>query len=118
MNFYAKVVKGDSVKLVFNIKTRDNESVDLTDYTAAAFTVKKRLNEAADIEKALGGGVTISDAPNGTVEVVLSPADTANLENGKYFANLQFTDDSENVYTMQSFGYTYFILELLANIDE
>lgn len=53
--------------------------VDLAGVTGIWFTARKSLDSAPFISKAIGTGVTVTNAAGGLARITLSPADTASL---------------------------------------
>ena len=119
MKMYARIVQGDDVDLVFNLKDKTEEAVDFTGATAITFKAKKTINGDAYISKSLGDGVALQ-SPATQIVVSLSDVDTndTNLPAGKYYFELQITDSSGNITTIRDFNDDLGILEVLADLDQ
>lgn len=89
---------GDNRLLVVTVKDENDVLIDIT---AAAFTwalSKADPNNppipapkgAAVVTKTVGSGITITDGPNGVLEVQILPADTETID-GAYYHELQMT---------------------------
>ena len=97
-----KIVKGDDLNYVLTVLDSSGVAQDLTGATAAVFTVKDEYtDENALIQKTLGSGVTLTDAANVVVTVVLTDSDT-DINAGLYKFDLQITDASGNIVTVRN----------------
>lgn len=87
------MIKGDT--LAFNVEVFDQTEAPLT-VDEAYFTCKKNINSwVKAFQKSLVDGITYEDD---ILVVRVAPEDTANLEAGRYFYDLQIVVGSD-VYT-------------------
>lgn len=96
--------RGDTAAWDFTVTEPDGTAVDLTDAEGIRFTAKDRasdLDADARIAKAIGSGVTVTDAPGGVVRVQLSTSDTSSLSVPLSLAfDLQLADSVGGIYTV------------------
>jgi len=92
------VRSGDDVTLVIQLTDSDGMAVDLSQ---TEITWGLAPSSVADprLIKTQNDGVTITDAPNGTIEIELAPADTSPLTYGDYYHEVQVVDDNDEVTT-------------------
>ena len=103
MSIFQSVVlvsKNDRI-LRFTVKDDALAVVNLTGFTAAIYKITSRVtNKIALLQKTLGGGVTITNATSGLIEVSLSDTDTDTLPAGRYYHELRLTDATNNDVTV------------------
>jgi hypothetical protein len=95
---------GDTRVLAFTVtQAGDSTPVDLTGATAIKWKCARKLSggfsSTVTLSKALGAGITVTDADAGQLQVLLSPADTAALS-GRFYHELEITDVAGNVSTV------------------
>ena len=92
---------GDDKTIIVTINNNDNQAVNLSGLLAAQFVAKKYAKSSTvDITKTLGGGITITDASNGKISIVLDSADTASLDPGEYYTETRIQDSSSRTGTV------------------
>lgn len=89
---YITMVRGDTLAFGMEIAGLD-QSLD-----TAFFTVKKELDGDITFQKSLGDG--IEDAGGGQYTIRVAPEDTASLDSGQYWYDLQIGVNSD-VYTVK-----------------
>ena len=95
-----KLTEGDSARFTVTVKDSAGAVVDLTGVTAIKWQMaRSAFATTADLSKALGSGVTITDAPGGVFQVDLTPADTADLL-GDFHHEAEVTDGAGDVATV------------------
>ena len=95
MNNNLFMVRGDTFR--FSVEIEGLEE----DLTSAYFSCKKNKDDTIYVfQKSLGNGIskTAETETSKTYEVVVAPEDTEEVEDGKYFYDLQIEVDGE-VYT-------------------
>ena len=86
------ITRGDS--LIFNFEVVDLQSA----LTSAYFSVKRNYSDTNYVvQKSLSNGITLVDT--GVYKVRVAPSDTANLDLGSYYYDLQI-NISGDVYTI------------------
>lgn len=60
------------------------------------FSVRRRFNTAVLFSKTIGSGITVTNAALGEATILVSAADTANLEWGKYRFDVLRTDNANS----------------------
>lgn len=95
-------VRGDTNEYEVAV-TRDAAVLDLQGATLK-FTVKRDLGDAdadAVFQKAIGTGITVTDAPNGACTLTIDPADTSALPAPRAFHyDLELTESDGRVTTV------------------
>ena len=74
--------------------TVTDEADAVIDVSSATFTwvMSGYPGDTADITKTVGSGITITDGPNGRIDIALAETDTVNLSaNGIYYHELWMT---------------------------
>ena len=99
------MVAGDSRTLRFTVTGDDGAAADLTGALSVRWgCVRRQANGSfvptPALEKTLGAGVTLIDPAGGTIEVTLSPSDTAALPGGRYHHQLELTSAAGDVATL------------------
>jgi hypothetical protein len=77
----------------------------LTGIQALVFTAKRTKDDTdAIILKAIGSGVTVTDAANGTAVIVIDPSDTASLSGNPdvLYYSLLVQDATDNIFELNS----------------
>ena len=95
---------GDSQVIGYTITDAESgDPVNLVAASAIKWRASKKLSSGFSptplLIKALGTGVSVTNAAAGTIQVVLAPADTALLA-GRFYHELEITDGSGNVSTV------------------
>ena len=88
------MVRGDTLALGINITDEDGEPLNVD---SAYFSCKKNYDEPYAFQKSLNDGITKSSDGNYVVRV--APADTADLDAGLYFYDLQ-VEKNGDVFTV------------------
>lgn len=88
---YIAMTRGDTLSFGIEIEGIDQ------DLGTAFFTCKKNHTENPVFQKSLGNGITKQEA--GKYAVRVAPGDTANLEPGKYYYDLEI-GIGDDVYTV------------------
>lgn len=52
------------------------------------------------LQKAIGTGITVTDAPNGALDISIASADTKTLKPGPYYYELEVVDSAGDVQTV------------------
>lgn len=91
------MVQGDSVALDFAITDQDGAVVDL-DGATIRWQMARSVYAAPMVEKAVGDGITVTDATGGLFTVTLDPADTATIT-GSFYFEVEIVDSFGNVST-------------------
>lgn len=82
---YITMVRGDTLSFGVEIKDQDGEYLDVE---TAYFTCKKNLNDDDPVfQKEMDTGITRDDT--GRYVVRVAPSDTADIEAGRYYYDLQ-----------------------------
>ena len=87
---------GDTRNIVITIVDSTSTAVPLGSVTDLTWALSKKASDsvtprgAAIVTKAIATGITVTDAPNGVISIILTPADTASLA-GEYYHELQMT---------------------------
>jgi hypothetical protein len=79
-----RLIKGDDITLRFTVVDEDGVAVNITGWAISWIMT-------SGLVKTVGAGVTITDAPNGVVEVEIDPVDTASLTEIHYCHKLRRT---------------------------
>jgi len=95
------VRSGDDVTLVIKLVDTEGAAVDLTG-TEITWGLAPSPVVDPRLIKTQNDGVTITDAPNGTIEIELAPADTSPLTSGEYHHEVQVVDGNGEVTTFVS----------------
>lgn len=99
-----EMYSGDTRTLNFTVTEADGvTAIDLSGISAIKWQCSKKLSSGfasvATLSKALGTGVTVTDALAGKLQVALSPIDTYALS-GRFYHELELTDGGGNVSTV------------------
>jgi len=90
------VYRGETLQRVFTYKDSDGVAVDLTGYSAS-MQVRKSLADGVALElSTVNSRITLGGAA-GTVTILVSAADTATIDVGQYFYDLELTSGSSVV---------------------
>lgn len=88
---YITMVRGDTLSFGVEIKDQDDSGVDID---TAFFTCKQNYTDTVNaFQKRLNSGIT--NRGDGNYVVRVAPEDTASLEPGKYFYDLQIGVNSD-----------------------
>jgi hypothetical protein len=92
---------GDTVKIKVTITDADNanDPKNLTGAQSIIWALAKAQGKAPLVTKTVGGGITVTDAPNGVCEVLLSVGDTPNFK-GSFYHEMQVVDATGNKSTV------------------
>jgi len=102
MTFSGTIIRGDDIELTINVVDENGDALDLTGITAAAFKLKETLSGSVVLTKTLGSGVTVTDAAEGELKVVLTNAETTLFKIRKHFFEIQITDASSKISTVRN----------------
>jgi len=85
------VFEGDDQNL--NVTVLDDSGNVVNISSASTIDWKMSTNESTSpsISKSLGGGITITDGPNGVFQIALSGSDTDGLASGTYYQASRIT---------------------------
>ena len=89
------IVAGDSTTVQFTVSNASGGILDLTGAQAVRWVMSAVPAPPAILSKALGSGITITNATGGVVQVALLSADTNTLS-GTYYHELQIEDVNSN----------------------
>lgn len=90
------VYRGETLQRVFTYKDSDGVAVDLTGYSAS-MQVRKSLADGVALElSTVNSRITLGGAA-GTVTLTVSATDTATVDVGQYFYDLELTSGSSVV---------------------
>ena len=90
------VYRGETLQRVFTYKDSDGVAVDLTGYSAS-MQVRKSLADGVALElSTVNSRITLGGAA-GTVTLLVSATDTATIDVGQYFYDLELTSESSVV---------------------
>lgn len=90
------VYRGETLQRVFTYKDADGVAVDLTGYSAS-MQVRKSLTDGVALElSTVNSRITLGGAA-GTVTLLVSATDTATIDVGQYFYDLELTSGSSVV---------------------
>lgn len=90
------VYRGETLQRVFTYKDSDGVAVDLTGYSAS-MQVRKSLADGVALElSTVNSRITLGGAA-GTVTLIVSATDTATVDVGQYFYDLELTSGSSVV---------------------
>lgn len=90
------VYRGETLQRVFTYKDSDGVAVDLTGYSAS-MQVRKSLADGVALElSTVNSRITLGGAA-GTVTLLVSATDTATIDVGQYFYDLELTSGSSVV---------------------
>jgi hypothetical protein len=92
---------GDSRDIVVTVTDSQGGAFDLTGAAIAWQLARSAGSTSPAVSKSLGGGIAITDGPNGVFTVTLDPADTAALS-GLYYHEAEVTDGAGNRSTVLS----------------
>jgi hypothetical protein len=84
-----------SFDVTYHVK-RDGVPLDLTDYTAGA---KFKQDIAASDESAIAFTTNITNAANGSINIALTPTQTAAMQIGKYVYDVSITNNTTSFKT-------------------
>lgn len=87
------VYAGDDVELDLTILKTDGTPYDLTGCQEVNYAIARDRKSAALVTKTLGSRITITDAVNGKVQIVITSTDTEALD-GTYYHEVQVVDAS------------------------
>ncbi len=112
-----EMFSGDSRTIRFTVTEADGSTpVDLAGCSAkwrASRKLSGGFSATPAISKAIGTGITVTDADAGELQVALAPADTAGLS-GRYYHELEITDGLGNVSTVAT-GTLAIVKDLIAD---
>jgi hypothetical protein len=96
-----ELFRGDSRTFDLAV-TRDEKAIDLSGALSVRVIFKVRSSDtAAVISKSLGGGVAVTDPPNGMIEITFVPGDTSALYAPQALVfDVEVTDSASNVVTV------------------
>lgn len=90
------VYRGETLQRVFTYKDSDGVAVDLTGYSAS-MQVRKSLADGVALElSTVNSRITLGGAA-GTVTLIVPATDTATIDVGQYFYDLELTSGSSVV---------------------
>lgn len=95
-----EMTQGDTAALDFAIVDAGGGAVDLMGATIR-WQMARSVRAAAILEKAIGSGITITDAAAGKFTVELDPTDTAAIT-GTFYHEVEIIDAVGNVSTPRS----------------
>ena len=91
---------GNDLVFTVTIKDENNVIVDLTGLVAATyFVARKPTSSSIVLTKTLGSGITVADAVNGVIQIVITNTDTTSLE-GDFYHELKIENSSNQIYTV------------------
>lgn len=102
MTFSGTLIRGDDIELTINVVDENEDAIDLTGITAAVFKLKETLSGSTVLTVSLGSGLTVTDAPEGEIKVVITNAQSAALKAIKHFFEVQITDASSKISTVRN----------------
>jgi hypothetical protein len=82
---------GDAITLRYTVVDEAGAALDIASWEGVEFIVRPGPGITASITKELGDGITLTDAPNGVLDVEIDAADTASLRAGTYIYTLRHT---------------------------
>jgi LEA14-like dessication related protein len=85
-----------SFEVTFNVLNGNSAPLNLTNYTASA---KFKQDIAASDELAIAFATSITNAANGSINIALTPTQTAAMQIGKYVYDVSITNDNTNFKT-------------------
>lgn len=86
---------GEYKKFSVTIKNGSGTAINLTGATPIQYGISQTEGGARILTKTLGSGITITDAANGVLEIVITAADLAGKE-GEFHHELSITESSGN----------------------
>jgi hypothetical protein len=86
-------IAGDTLVAIVHVTDDDGTDYDLSAVTAVDFVLATRRGGTPVVSKALGDGVTITDAAGGLLRVVVESAETLSLA-GNYHHETRVTEPS------------------------
>ena len=90
---------GDEPKLVITVKDQAGNAINLTGAQEIVYALAKSSKSPIEMEKKLSTGtLSVADAVNGRIEILLLNADTESLV-GKYYEELRLVDTLGKRYT-------------------
>lgn len=90
------VYRGETLQRVFTYKDSDGVAVDLTGYSAS-MQVRKSLADGVALELSTVNSRIALGGAAGTVTLIVSATDTATVDVGQYFYDLELTSGSSVV---------------------
>ena len=89
--------RGDRKNIIIQVVDSEENVVNIT----GASIVWIMLNPINELDKSTaGGGIVLSDAPNGEFTIVIMPSDTEDFEGEYYYHEAEVTDYLGNVSTV------------------
>ena len=100
------IYSGDSLNLQVTVTdSTTNLPKSLIGVLSARWWFGKKAGQPATVQKSIGSGVTIIDAINGRLDILINPSDTASLK-GSYVHELELVDASNRVQTVMAGAFT------------
>lgn len=94
------IFAGDDQTLEVEVFDSEGELVDLMGVQAVTWHLSRTVHHRpAIVVKSLGSGVTITDAPNGRIDIAISPADTEGRQ-GRHYHEIEVIDEQGHVSTI------------------
>lgn len=118
MKMHARIVQGDDVELIIDLKRKDGTPLNAAGASAIVFKAISQCTGAEAIVKTLGAGVALA-SPATQVTVSLTDDDTSgdNLPAGMYDFEIQITASTGDILTVRDFNDQPGTLEVLADLD-
>lgn len=94
------LMAGDYLRLDVSVVDGDGVAIDLTGILGATYEIVEDQPGGADskVAKSLGSGITVTDAGNGAVQIVVASGDTDGLD-GRYLHAFKYTDSANRLST-------------------
>ncbi len=93
---YPKVKRGDTIPLKkFKVTDKNEIEITLSDTDNLYFTMKNKEEEAV-LRKNINNGIELLE--DGYYHIILNPEDTANLDVGKYYYDIELNLNTEPLY--------------------
>lgn len=94
-----EIVKGKDHRINIVITDANDVPVDITGWTGFAYSIKKRYTDVAkEVALAVGTGITMVDASNGSFKIVIPKTTTVDFDFLRGVHDLEaINDDSETI---------------------
>ena len=108
-----KITRGDTIKYVLELKTKNNIDVEISNVSDIFFTVKENVKNTEYLfQKKLNSGINLGDDEK--YHITIDSEDTDNLSFGTYYYDVQvnFNDNTKYTVTKGNFVVDYEVTDV------
>lgn len=94
-----KITRGDTIKYVLELKTKNNVDVEISNVNSIFLTVKENFKNTEYLfQKKLSDGISLGDDKK--YHITIDSEDTDNLSFGTYYYDIQINFNNNEKYTV------------------